>query len=224
MDHHTHEQVFKSALRAVPIYPEEVQDRPEDAYLPENVIVLCARHCGLLESNLTSPLELLGYAGSDTQLPPETLPETRQYEDQSYTKGTSEHAQGRQYALDRDDWTCRCCGMNRREHQALHNESIHTHHMAPLHSFDGDEEQFHSPFNLITVCQDCHSILEWYFPSVDSQVEFCSRNEGEPLLVDVIEFVEQKLGVPHEDRLHAQIIERYDSRQATFDSNVGSGF
>lgn len=58
-------------------------------------------------------------------------------------------------AKDRDNWKCRFCGMTNEEHKEEHDTGLHAHHIVKQNDNGADD-----PENLITVCKDCHVVIE----------------------------------------------------------------
>ena len=58
-------------------------------------------------------------------------------------------------AKERDDHQCQFCGMTNEEHKEKYPRGLEAHHV--IKSNDGGEDH---PRNLITVCVECHKLLE----------------------------------------------------------------
>ena len=197
------------------IYPESIFIQPEDAYKQGNVLVLCRQCAGLLQSNLISPLELREYAAETAPIPNGTLRRTRtEFEDRAYQDRKKYPKKQRKKARERDNHECRCCGLTASEHVDQFGHNINTHHLVPRHEFE-TEEDFHGLSNLLTVCAHCHNVLEKYFPDLESQVQFCLRNEGTPTRREATLFVENWLGVPADKTIYSRIMDMDGNRQAT---------
>lgn len=67
--------------------------------------------------------------------------------------------QKREETLQRDDYECRVCGIDREEHREKYNQDLHVHHIMPARKFSDYEDQ-NDLDNLLTLCQDCHSKYE----------------------------------------------------------------
>lgn len=86
-------------------------------------------------------------------------------EDHNSWKGGHSHNRGhtwpekRKEALERDNWCCQNCGCADKEHQQKRSQSLHVHHIERYDNFDSQEEanQLH---NLVTVCRECHDVIE----------------------------------------------------------------
>lgn len=61
----------------------------------------------------------------------------------------------REKALERDDYTCRVCGVE----SAELDRELSVHHIRPRREFNGNWEQ-NELANLITVCPSCHGKVE----------------------------------------------------------------
>jgi len=70
----------------------------------------------------------------------------------------------REKRIEYDDHECQRCGMARDKHREEFRGDIHVHHIKPKNEFlDGDEldwEEANVMSNLITLCRDCHCIME----------------------------------------------------------------
>jgi len=78
----------------------------------------------------------------------------------------------RKRALSRDRWRCQHCGLSNSDHNEKYGDSLHVHHIQPLHQFD-EPENANFLANLITLCQVCHNKWE---PS--TQLYFSDGSEG----------------------------------------------
>lgn len=58
-------------------------------------------------------------------------------------------------AKERDGWECRFCGVTNEQHTQEYGRGLEAHHI--IKDNDGGADH---PRNLITVCRDCHTILE----------------------------------------------------------------
>jgi len=74
--------------------------------------------------------------------------------------------QGRRETLERDDYTCRACGMTDEEHREIYDRGLDVHHVVPLRKFE-TKRKANDPENLVTACVPCHKRYEGYpvFPS-----------------------------------------------------------
>jgi len=61
----------------------------------------------------------------------------------------------RKVVLEHDGYECVFCGMNNEEHEEERGRELDVHHIVPRKAGGVDE-----PYNLISVCIDCHSTLE----------------------------------------------------------------
>lgn len=70
----------------------------------------------------------------------------------------------REQRIEYDNHECQRCGMKREEHREEFRGDIHVHHIKPKNEFlDGSEldwEEANAMSNLITLCQDCHYLME----------------------------------------------------------------
>lgn len=65
---------------------------------------------------------------------------------------------------ERDEHECRFCGIDSESHVDEYGRGLHAHHIVPQRADGSDRES-----NLITVCEDCHQLLE------NTQAEALSR-------------------------------------------------
>jgi len=65
----------------------------------------------------------------------------------------------RREILERDEFSCKVCGMSRDEHYSEYDEDLHVHHKIPIATFDEPEDANYLT-NLITSCQGCHPKLD----------------------------------------------------------------
>ena len=79
----------------------------------------------------------------------------------------------RQKCLERDDWTCRVCGVADDE---LHHE-LSVHHITPRRKHDGNWEQ-NELSNLISLCPECHGRCEGQFTNTTPE-EFAAKAQQE---------------------------------------------
>lgn len=75
----------------------------------------------------------------------------------------------RRKCLERDDYTCRGCGIG---DEAVDRE-LAVHHIRPRRAFDGNCEQ-NALDNLVTLCPECHGRFEGRWQDV-SPDEFAAR-------------------------------------------------
>jgi hypothetical protein len=69
--------------------------------------------------------------------------------------GTKHEKEAKKIAKDRDNWKCRFCGITNEEHKREHNAGLHAHHIIKQKDNGAND-----PDNLITVCKDCHVVIE----------------------------------------------------------------
>lgn len=97
-------------------------------------------------------------------------------------------ASAKQEAKDRDGWECRFCGMDNDAHKEENGEALHAHHIV-RRSDDGSDY----PKNLITVCKDCHTLLEKTQSRALSRIRNDHvENETEELREELREEVEER--------------------------------
>lgn len=65
----------------------------------------------------------------------------------------------REKALERDDHTCKRCGISSEEHKEKHGFDLHVHHITPWHKFD-DHKERNKLSNLVSLCAACHQKWE----------------------------------------------------------------
>jgi len=65
----------------------------------------------------------------------------------------------REQALERDDYQCTECGIERYEHIEQYDLDLHVHHKTPLRTFDEPKDANYLE-NLQTVCIACHKHVE----------------------------------------------------------------
>jgi len=61
----------------------------------------------------------------------------------------------RETVLELDDYKCRFCEMTQEKHKDEHDQGLHVHHI--IKDRIGGKD---NPNNLITVCKDCHNLIE----------------------------------------------------------------
>jgi len=62
-------------------------------------------------------------------------------------------------ALERDEYSCRHCGISQEEHLKEHGRQLHVHHIRPSRTFEKRKEA-HALDNLLVLCQSCHGSCE----------------------------------------------------------------
>jgi hypothetical protein len=92
-----------------------------------------------------------------------------------------------------DGQECRFCGLTAEEHREQYDQTLHVHHIVPQRS-DGPG----CPENLVTVCRDCHHVLEEtqvrgieQLPEPDRELE-----EQRDSLLDRVEQLERAIRDP----------------------------
>lgn len=65
----------------------------------------------------------------------------------------------RKVTLERDDYTCQVCGIDKQSHWKKYGATHDVHHIIPFSEFD-DSEAANDLDNLITVCKRCHQYVE----------------------------------------------------------------
>jgi 5-methylcytosine-specific restriction endonuclease McrA len=88
-----------------------------------------------------------------------------------------EWSKNRKETLERDDYKCRLCDINREEHYDKYDIDLHIHHIVPIREIvDKDNpktEQFKSANslqNLVTLCISCHRNLEKHNPITQEKI------------------------------------------------------
>lgn len=72
--------------------------------------------------------------------------------------------------LQRDNFTCQCCGISDGESQRKYNTSLHVHHIYKRRWFDSVEHA-NTKCNLVSLCCSCHKTLE-HQPLLDQCKQF----------------------------------------------------
>ena len=67
--------------------------------------------------------------------------------------------QNREKVLERDDYSCKVCGMTRKEHHNKYGQDLDVHHKIPIAEFDEPEDANYLT-NLVTTCRSCHGELD----------------------------------------------------------------
>ena len=79
----------------------------------------------------------------------------------------------RRKCLERDDWSCRVCGVGKEE---LSRE-LSVHHITPRREYDGNWDQ-NELSNLISLCSECHGRFEGQFTDASPE-EFANKAQQE---------------------------------------------
>lgn len=82
----------------------------------------------------------------------------------------------RRKTLERDDFTCRSCGMEGEEHRIEYSKQLHVHHIIRFLSFEHSEDA-NRLSNLVTLCKDCHKTAE-KMPKKDQRAMFMSTPDS----------------------------------------------
>jgi len=72
--------------------------------------------------------------------------------------GPSWHS-ARRAARERDGYECQRCEMSDQEHIGRFDQGLHVHHITPFRTFN-DHAEANELSNLITLCRECHDMLE----------------------------------------------------------------
>jgi len=85
-------------------------------------------------------------------------------------------------AKERDNHKCQFCGVTNKQHKEEYGTGVHAHHI--IKDGDGGADD---PKNLITVCQDCHTILE------RTQAEALSRIKEEETHIEKVTELKERV-------------------------------
>lgn len=88
----------------------------------------------------------------------------------------------KQKAKERDGWECRFCGEPNEKHKKKHDCGLHAHHI--IKDNDGGKDH---PSNLITVCRECHDLLEKTQAEALSRIKKSKNDEEKQVLREEIQ-------------------------------------
>lgn len=69
----------------------------------------------------------------------------------------------RHKCLERDDYTCRVCGIS----QSELDQELAVHHITPRSQFEGTPRKMNALSNLVTLCSKCHGKFEGKYTDCD---------------------------------------------------------
>lgn len=120
--------------------------------------------------------------------------------------------QAKKKAKERDGQQCVFCGVSNEQHKSEHGRGVEAHHV--IKDLDGGKDH---PKNLITVCRECHNILERTHAEALSRIKEEHVSEIESELEHAQE--DYQKAYDHIDRLESDIEQILEGIEDFFDAS-----